>query len=65
MVSSRRTTKLVLIWFVAYITYYTDYAFRYEPEITQWTAVLLGSMIGMFAVVVGLYKRMREKDHDK
>ena len=60
---SRRTTKIVLIWFMVYITYYTDMAFRHEVQIHQWTAVALGSMIGMFTVVVGLYKRMREGDH--
>ncbi len=61
--SSRRTTKLVLLWFVLYITYYTDFAFRYEPEISTGTAAVLGSMIAMFGAVVALYKKMREKDH--
>lgn len=61
---TRRTTKRVLSWFIIYITFFTAWAFVFTPDIPATTVALLGSMIGIFGVVVKLYKSMREKDQE-
>lgn len=52
------------MWFIIYITFFTAWAFLFQPDIPGTTVALLGSMIGIFGAVVKLYKDMRQKDNE-